>query len=147
MSGAGTLREIRDNVRTGSRKATDICEQALTRIQAGDGRLHAFRIGMDDQVGHSEQVATGLNAPWTDWRPISPTQNDAKALVVLAANDKLLQAFRIGLDGQVGRNEQLGSGLNAPWSGWRPMTGQGNAATSLVVASNQDDRLHAFILG
>src|SRR5262245_53377377 len=42
MSDVSPLREIRASVRTGSRKATDICEQALARINAGDGRLHAF---------------------------------------------------------------------------------------------------------
>jgi amidase len=42
MSDVSTLREIRDSVRTGSRKASDICEQALARISAGDGQLQAF---------------------------------------------------------------------------------------------------------
>jgi aspartyl-tRNA(Asn)/glutamyl-tRNA(Gln) amidotransferase subunit A len=42
MSGVGTLREIRDDVRSGRRKATDICEQVLARISAVDRQLHAF---------------------------------------------------------------------------------------------------------
>src|SRR5262245_44920644 len=42
MSGVGTLREVRDDVRSGRRKATDICEQVLARIDAVDRQLHAF---------------------------------------------------------------------------------------------------------
>jgi aspartyl-tRNA(Asn)/glutamyl-tRNA(Gln) amidotransferase subunit A len=42
MSGFGSIREIRDDVRSGSRTATDICEQALNRIDAHEPNLHAF---------------------------------------------------------------------------------------------------------
>src|SRR5689334_10036723 len=42
MSGVGTLREVRDDVRAGRRKATDICEQVVARIKAVDGKLGAF---------------------------------------------------------------------------------------------------------
>ena len=42
MSGGDTLREIRDSVRTGSRTATEICEQVLAHMRSGDTRLHAF---------------------------------------------------------------------------------------------------------
>jgi len=111
-----------------------------------DGRLHAFRIGLDDQVGHNEQVATVLNAPWTGWHSLSPASNDAKLLVVLANQNGQLHTFRIGLDGAVGHNEQLATQLNAPWSGWRTITAPGDLAVDLAVVASQAGRLHAFVL-
>jgi aspartyl-tRNA(Asn)/glutamyl-tRNA(Gln) amidotransferase subunit A len=50
MSGVGTIREIRDGVRTGSRTATEICEQVLAQISARDGQLHAFNTVMQDRA-------------------------------------------------------------------------------------------------
>jgi aspartyl-tRNA(Asn)/glutamyl-tRNA(Gln) amidotransferase subunit A len=50
MSDVGTIREIRDAVRTGSLRATEICEQALAQIRARDGRLHAFLSVTDERA-------------------------------------------------------------------------------------------------
>jgi aspartyl-tRNA(Asn)/glutamyl-tRNA(Gln) amidotransferase subunit A len=50
MSGVGTLREIRDDVRHGTRKATDICQQVLAQISARDPQLHAFNTVMRDRA-------------------------------------------------------------------------------------------------
>jgi aspartyl-tRNA(Asn)/glutamyl-tRNA(Gln) amidotransferase subunit A len=50
MIGVGTIREIRDDVRNGTRKATDICQQALAHITARDPQLHAFNTVMHDRA-------------------------------------------------------------------------------------------------
>jgi aspartyl-tRNA(Asn)/glutamyl-tRNA(Gln) amidotransferase subunit A len=50
MSSVGTLREVRDDVRAGRRKATDVCEQVLARINAVDGQLHAFNTVTADRA-------------------------------------------------------------------------------------------------
>jgi aspartyl-tRNA(Asn)/glutamyl-tRNA(Gln) amidotransferase subunit A len=42
MSRPPTLREVRDQVRSGDRSAVDVCRDALSRIEALDSRLHAF---------------------------------------------------------------------------------------------------------
>ena len=42
MSPFGTLREVRDAVRSGHRTATDVCERVLSQIGAHDPRLRAF---------------------------------------------------------------------------------------------------------
>jgi aspartyl-tRNA(Asn)/glutamyl-tRNA(Gln) amidotransferase subunit A len=45
-----TVRTIRDAVRSGAQRATEICESALTRIAADDGGLHAFNTVMRDRA-------------------------------------------------------------------------------------------------
>jgi aspartyl-tRNA(Asn)/glutamyl-tRNA(Gln) amidotransferase subunit A len=42
MNEIGTVRQIRDAVRSGTRRATEVCEQALATIAAHDDALHAF---------------------------------------------------------------------------------------------------------
>ena len=42
MTRPGTIREVRDAVRTGARSAVEVCEQALGRIAAHEPALHAF---------------------------------------------------------------------------------------------------------
>jgi len=42
VTGIGTVRELRDNVRRGERSAVEICEAALARIDQLDGALQAF---------------------------------------------------------------------------------------------------------
>jgi aspartyl-tRNA(Asn)/glutamyl-tRNA(Gln) amidotransferase subunit A len=42
MSPPGTIREIRDAVRSGGRRAVEVCESALAQVDAQDDQLHAF---------------------------------------------------------------------------------------------------------
>ena len=39
---AATARDLRDAVRTGARSASEVCAAAIARIEAVDGRIHAF---------------------------------------------------------------------------------------------------------
>src|SRR5205807_1760207 len=64
----------------------------LTVAQHADGRLHAFMIGMDNQVWHDEQNATG----WTGWNGLSSSGERAKNLVVARDADGRLHVFAIG---------------------------------------------------
>src|SRR5580765_472668 len=50
MSGVGTIRDIRDDVQHGARKATDICQQVLAQISARDPKLHAFNTVMHERA-------------------------------------------------------------------------------------------------
>jgi aspartyl-tRNA(Asn)/glutamyl-tRNA(Gln) amidotransferase subunit A len=50
MNHAGTVRDIRDAVRSGRRRAVDVCEAALRTIEARDPGLHAFTTVMRDEA-------------------------------------------------------------------------------------------------
>jgi aspartyl-tRNA(Asn)/glutamyl-tRNA(Gln) amidotransferase subunit A len=50
MSGVGTIRDVRDDVQNGTRKATDVCEQVLAQISARDPKLHAFNTVMHERA-------------------------------------------------------------------------------------------------
>jgi lipoprotein-anchoring transpeptidase ErfK/SrfK len=71
--------------------------KSLVVVPNQDGRLHAFMVGLDDQVRHNEQEVTGRNAPWTGWQALSQAGDQAKSVVVVPTNDGRLQAFVIGL--------------------------------------------------
>ena len=45
-----TVRELRDQLRSGARSATEICRDALTRIEAADPSLHAFNTVIADRA-------------------------------------------------------------------------------------------------
>ncbi len=112
-----------------------------------NGRLHAFMIGLDDQIWHNEQTGTNLFSPWTGWNYLSEAGNRAKSLLVVTNGDGRLHAFMIGLDDQVWHNDQTGTNYGDAWSDWNYLSEAGNRAKDLVVAANADGRLHAFMIG
>ncbi len=50
MSAPGTIREIRDAVRSGERSAVDVCTDALARIARTEPSLHAFNTVAGEQA-------------------------------------------------------------------------------------------------
>jgi aspartyl-tRNA(Asn)/glutamyl-tRNA(Gln) amidotransferase subunit A len=96
MSGVGTLREIRDSVRTGSRTATEICEQVLAEIAAGDTELHAFNTVMQERAlasaaavdRHPERATLPLAGV-----PVALKDNLCTRGVRTTASSKILERF------------------------------------------------------
>jgi hypothetical protein len=72
--------------------------KSLVVVQNDDGRLHAFMIGMDDQIWHNDQTGTGLGSAWTGWNFLSQQGDRAESLVVAQNGDGRLHAFMIGPD-------------------------------------------------
>ena len=112
-----------------------------------DGRLHAFMIGLDNQIWHNDQTGTALGAAWTGWNVLSKAGDKGTSVVVAPNQDGRLHAFMIGLDNQIWHNDQTGTALGAAWTGWNVLSKAGDKGTSVVVAPNQDGRLHAFMIG
>jgi aspartyl-tRNA(Asn)/glutamyl-tRNA(Gln) amidotransferase subunit A len=113
MSDVSTLREIRDSVRTGSRKATDICEQALARINAGDGQLHAFNTVTAERAraqaaavdGHPDRATLPLAGV-----PMALKDNLCTRGVRTTASSRILENFVPPFDATVvGRLEAAGA--------------------------------------
>ena len=112
-----------------------------------DGRLHAFMIGLDDQIWHNDQTGAQLGSSWTGWNVLSHQGDKAKKLVIVPNRDGRLHAFMIGLDDQIWHNDQTGRQLGSTWTGWNVLSHQGDKAKRLVVVTNKDGRLHAFMIG
>ena len=68
----------------------------LAVVPNADGRLHAFMIGMDDQVWHNDQQQAALGGAWTGWTYLSNQGDAAKNLAVAPNSDGRLHAFGIG---------------------------------------------------
>src|SRR5258707_1223203 len=62
----------------------------------GTGQLHAFMIGLDNQVWHNMQTDT-TGSTWTGWNLLSSSGDAAKNLVVAQDGTGRLHAFAIGL--------------------------------------------------
>ena len=109
-----------------------------------DGRLHAFLAGIDGQLWHNEQLETKLGAAWTGWQPLGEQGDRGKSLAVAANADGRLHAFLEGARGQLQHNEQLETKLGAAWTGWQPLTHEGDRGVDVPVATAQDGTLIAF---
>jgi hypothetical protein len=112
-----------------------------------DGRLHAFVIGMDDQVWHNDQTGTGLGSAWTGWNYLSNAGDKARSVTVVANADGRLHAFMIGMDDQVWHNDQTGTGLGSAWTGWNYLSSRYDEAKDLAIANDGAGRVHAFAVG
>ena len=96
MSSIGTLREIRDAVQSGSRKATEICEETLARINALDAQLHAFNTVTAERAlaraaeidRHPERATLPLAGV-----PIALKDNLCTRGVRTTASSKILETF------------------------------------------------------
>jgi hypothetical protein len=78
----------------------------MTVAQHADGRLHAFMIGMDNQMWHNEQNTSG----WGGWNILSSSGDRAKSLVATRDDDNRLHAFAIG----IGRSPWIDVSLMLP---------------------------------
>jgi predicted ribonuclease YlaK len=79
--------------------------QSITVARDGDGRLHAFMIGLDGQVWHNDQSATSYGASWSGWHYLSAAGDKAQSITVAPDGDGRLHAFMIGPDNQVWHND------------------------------------------
>ncbi|RSN31372.1 hypothetical protein DMC61_14580 [Amycolatopsis sp. WAC 04169] len=62
-------------------------------VPNADGRLHAFMIGMDDQIWHNDQLNPAPGGTWTGWNYLSNPGDQAKNIVVVPNADGRLHAF------------------------------------------------------
>jgi hypothetical protein len=83
---------------TGWRRLSDRENKAksLVATTGEDGRVHVFRIGLDNQISHNEQVAVCVNAAWSGWREVAAGGHLADDLVVVADQHQRLHAFAVG---------------------------------------------------
>ena len=65
MTHAATLRDVRDAIRSRARSAADVCREALARIEALDGQLHAFNTVVADRA---MARATAIDQEFDRWR-------------------------------------------------------------------------------
>ena len=66
MSFLGTVREIREAFRRGDRRASDICEEALTAIEAQEPSLHAFNTVARDRALERARALDRERSRWAD---------------------------------------------------------------------------------
>jgi aspartyl-tRNA(Asn)/glutamyl-tRNA(Gln) amidotransferase subunit A len=97
MTRPATLREIRDAVRTGDRTAVDVCQDALTRIEASDPALHAFNTVTRERA---LQRAAALDREPDRWRhqplvgvPVALKDNLCTRGVRTTASSRILEQF------------------------------------------------------
>jgi hypothetical protein len=112
-----------------------------------DGRMHAIMIGLDDQLWHNEQVASGVSALWTDWSVLSNPGNKARLIALTVHADGRMHAAMAGLDDQLWRNEQTGTGVSASWTDWQLFSQVSNKAKAFALAAHTDGRVHASMAG
>jgi hypothetical protein len=70
--------------------------KSLVAVTGGDGRVHVFRVGLDNRISHNEQVAACVNAPWSGWREVAAGGHLADDVVVAADQYQRLHAFAVG---------------------------------------------------
>jgi hypothetical protein len=111
-------------------------------IKDADGRLEAFGVGPDGNLGHSYE--TQANGTWTAWTDLGPKVEGAPAVGRNA--DGRLEVFAAGTDGKLGHMYQLVANGLTGWSSWVPDLGAKLTGTP-TVASNADGRLEVFAKG
>ena len=96
MTPLGTIRDIRDDVRSGQRRALEICEQALAAITAQDPQLHAFNTVVGERAlsaaaaidRHPERATLPLAGV-----PVALKDNLCTRGVLTTASSKILERF------------------------------------------------------
>jgi subtilisin family serine protease len=71
--------------------------KSIVVVPNSDGRLHAFMIGMDDQIWHNDQEQAVLGGAWTGWTRLSIQGDRATKIAVVPNSDGRLHAFMTGV--------------------------------------------------
>ncbi len=113
MNHPGTIRDIRDAVRSGSRRAVDVCEAALQTIAERDPALHAFNTVIREQA-HARAAAIDRHPDRASLPlagvPVAVKDNICMRGVRTTASSKILEHFVPPFDATVvERLEQAGA--------------------------------------
>ena len=97
MSRPGTIRDVRDAVRRGERSATEVCQEALARIEQHDSSLHAFLTVTADKAMEKARAIDADRARWED-QPLAGVPVAVKDVlctrgVRTTAGSKILDTF------------------------------------------------------
>ena len=97
MSGAGTIRELRDSVASGARSALDICQSTFERIDALDPALHAFNTVTRERALRRAAAIDRDRAHWRDQPlvgvPVAIKDNLCTRGVRTTASSRMLESF------------------------------------------------------
>jgi aspartyl-tRNA(Asn)/glutamyl-tRNA(Gln) amidotransferase subunit A len=92
-----TIRQLRDAIRTGARSATEVCRDALARMDAREGEIHAFTTITADRA---LARAAAIDADPDRWRdrplagvPIAIKDNLCMRGVRTTASSRILESF------------------------------------------------------
>jgi aspartyl-tRNA(Asn)/glutamyl-tRNA(Gln) amidotransferase subunit A len=96
-SPAATLRELRGAIRRGDRTAVEVCEEALARIEARDGALHAFNTVTGEQALKRAALIDRDRSKWRDHPlagiPVALKDNLCTRGVRTTASSRILESF------------------------------------------------------
>ena len=114
MSAPGTIREIRDAVRSGDRSAVEVCQDALARISRTDTLLHAFNTVADERALSRAAAIDRDRGAWRDAPllgvPIALKDNLCTRGLRTTAGSRILDNFIPPYDATiVSRLEQAGA--------------------------------------
>ena len=94
---AATLRELRDAIRRGDRTAVEVCEEALARIAAHDGALHAFNTVTGEQALKRAALIDRDRSKWRDHPlagiPVALKDNLCTRGVRTTASSRILESY------------------------------------------------------
>ena len=114
MSASATVRELREQIRSGARSAVDVCREALARIEALEPSLHAFNtVTIERALARANDIDRHLD----EWRdaplggvPIALKDNLCTRDVRTTASSRILESFVPPYDATVvTRLEQAGA--------------------------------------
>ncbi len=114
MSASATVRELREQIRSGARSAVEVCRSALARIEALEPSLHAFNtVTIERALARANDIDRHLD----EWRdaplggvPIALKDNLCTRDVRTTASSRILESFVPPYDATVvTRLEQAGA--------------------------------------
>jgi aspartyl-tRNA(Asn)/glutamyl-tRNA(Gln) amidotransferase subunit A len=114
MTRPATIRNVRDTIRSGERSASDVCRDALSRIEAIDPSLHAFNTVTAEQALERAAALDGDRGRWSDMPllgvPVALKDNLCTRGVRTTASSRMLETFVPPYDATaVARLQQAGA--------------------------------------
>ncbi len=97
MNGAPTMREVRDAVRSGARSASEVCHDALSRIEALNPQLNAFNTVVAERALARAEAIDRDRDRWRDAPlagvPVALKDNLCTRGVRTTASSRMLEAY------------------------------------------------------